>query len=544
MKVKIKIFSYMIALFMIISLYLQMLPALNLQNPLFYIFLILVIVICSMAYFMSSVTSLQNLEIKNLKPFKVITSVIALIIFGLIINSIIFSPIFQASKYSERIDVVTKDFASNIAPISTSSLPLLDKDSTQRIGDRVMGEIPELISQFIVSDEYTQVNYQNQLVRVTPLEYADTIRWFLNMDEGIPGYIIVNSTTGVADFVHVEGGINYTPSAFVFKNLSLHLRTSYPTLNLGSSRFEIDDEGIPYWITPVMSYQGIGMLADVSGVVVTNATTGENNHYDMANIPTWIDNVYPSSLVVEQIDNWGTYQDGYINSIFGQKNVRVSTDGYTYLSSDEDVSLYTGITSATKDESNIGFVLVNLRNKEATYYAAPGAEEYSAMSSAQGAVQEKNYSATFPLLTNVDGNPTYLLSLKDNAGLVKAYALVDVADYQKVRVTDSSEGIEQAILNYREMLGTEIVIEGNLENSGIISAIEAVVIDGQTYYYFTLVDDDIVYKVDIELNDLLPFTSIGSEVYFKYLDNNQLSELEIFKKVQEDVVEPAETIEE
>ena len=519
----------------IIILYFAMLPPLNLQSLSFYYFIFICIMICGGIKYITILKTFTNSgninlnNINNLKSNKKTTALAGIcgaIIIGLMINSFIFSPLIQAKLYASRIEITDGNFNDEIGQINVDSLPLLDRDSTQRIGDRVMGEIPELISQFIVSNEYTQINYKDQLVRTTPLEYADLFRWFINKEAGIPGYIQVNSTTGISNFIDVEDGIKYSPSAILFKNLKLHLRLSFPTLEFDNSRFEIDEDGKPYWITPVIKYIGIGMLPDIKGVIATNATDGISEYYDVKDVPKWIDNVYPSRLIISQIDNWGTYKGGFFNTIIGKRDVKVSTSGYTYIGTGNDISLYTGITSVTSDESNIGFVLVNLRNKNATYYSAPGAQEVSAMQSAQGAIQEKKYIPTFPLLTNVDSRPTYLLSLKDNAGLVKAYAFVDVADYQKVMVTDSSEGIKKALSNYRRMLGNDNVSTGDVDDKiGAITGIESVVVDGQTFYYMMIENDNNVYKIDIKVSDNVPFYNIEDIVEFEYRDDLYITKI-------------------
>ena len=517
-----------INIIIVIGGYFVILPPINLQSPVFYNYVFMCCAFIGGLNYFSNVITLTEIKMPlTNKKSKTIAYIVGAIIIGLFANSLIFSPLMQAKLYANRIEVVDGSFKDEIAQINFDSLPLLDRSSTQKIGDRVMGEIPELISQFIVSNAYTQITYDNHLVRTTPLEYADIFKWFINKDNGIPGYIKVDSTTGVADFINVDGGINYSPSAVLLKNLSLHLRLSFPTEILASSKFEIDEEGTPFWITPVIKYVGIGKLPDIKGVIATNAINGSSDYYNVSDAPKWIDNVYPSSLIINQIDNWGSYQGGFINTIIGQRDVKVSTDGYTYISSGNDLSLYTGITSVTSDESNIGFVLVNLRNKHATYYPAPGAQEVSAMQSAAGAIQEKKYVPTFPLLTNVDNRPTYLLSLKDNAGLVKAYAFVDVADYQKVAVTDSSEGIEKALANFRRVVGTDPSTYKEFETkTGTITDIESVVIEGHTYYYMTIQDDENVYKIDIKVNDNVPFLDINDIVKFNYRNDLYLTDIQ------------------
>ena len=310
------------------------------------------------------------------------------------------------------------------------------------------------MSQFTVSDLYTQINYNDEITRVTPLEYANVIKYFTNHKSGVPGYIKVNSVTGKTELVRLDQGMKYMPSAILNENLYRKLRFSYLTEIFGEASFEIDNEGNPYWIVPTLKYTGVGLKKEVSGVIILDPKTGSSKKYNVGEIPSWVDHVYPSDLIIEELDDWGTYKNGFINSIFGQKGVVNTTDGYNYTVMNDDVYLYTGITSVASDESNIGFILCNLRTKETFFYSVSGAEEYSAMESAKGQVQQMNYDSTFPLLINLNNKPTYLLSLKDKAGLVKMYALVDVADYQKVVVTDSSEGIEKAIKNY---LGNSVI---------------------------------------------------------------------------------------
>ena len=265
-----------------------------------------------------------------------------------------------------------------------------------------------------------------------------------------------------------------------------------------------------------IKYVGVELCEEITGVVILNPITGESNYYKIGDIPTWVDHVYSADLIIEQVDDWGTYTNGFLNSIFGQKNVTNTTEGYNYLVMNDDVYLYTGITSVSSDESNLGFILTNMRTKETKFYAVPGAEEYSAMASAKGQVQQMNYTSTFPLLINLNGRATYLISLKDKAGLVKMYAFVDVSDYQKVVVTDASKGIVAAANNYLsnvELAGKE----DNLVTKEVtVKTIKDVVIDGNTYYYITDTENN-KYKVAITVNkELLPFVESGSSIKISY----------------------------
>ncbi len=466
-----------------------------------------------------NLSDINNIKIEN-KVTKILVLSIGIIIIGMIGVNIFFSPLFNANDYANRISVdETISFSENISEVDFNKIPLLDKESSQKLGDRKMGEIPELVSQFTVSSLYTQINYQEEILRVTPLEYDGLIKYFTNRDEGVKAYITVDSVTGEAKLTELEEGMKYMPSAMFSEDLNRKLRFEYPTEIFGTKTFEIDEEGNPYWVVPTVKYVGVNMRSSIDGVILLDAVTGKSKKYDIDEIPSWVDHVYPSELILEQVNNWGSYVNGFWNSIFGQKNVVNTTEGYNYLTIEDDVYLYTGITSVLADESNLGFILVNLRTKQTNYYSVAGAEEFSAMNSAQGLVQEKGYIASFPLLINLAGRPTYLMSLKDAAGLVKMYAFVDVIDYQLVSVTDSSLGIVKASEDYISKISSETINEDNVITKDItVDFITSAIIDGNTYYYITD-SEGANYQMSITVDEYrLPFIKNGMQINIEYTE--------------------------
>jgi len=508
------------------------LPPINFQSFSFlaYLFLLLAVYLFTG---MINILELKKMFVYKKKPnFKptglVVMSMLLIVLLPIIVNFFL-SPLFFAKSYSNRIKVdESHEFTKDVKQVDFSKFPLIDKDSSRKLGDRVMGQMPEMVSQFDVSNLYTQINYKEEITRVTPLEYSGFIKFLTNKSTGVKGYIKVNSVDGNAELIKLNEGMQYLDSAYFSKDLNRKLRFSYPTKIFDKKSFEIDDNGVPYWIAPTVKYIGVELKKEISGVVILNAITGESKYYEVGNVPSWVDHVYPSSLILEQLDDWGRYKNGFFNSIIGQKNVIATTEGYNYLVMNDDVYLYTGITSVLADESNIGFILTNLRTKETRYYAVPGAEEFSAMSSAEGQVQQMKYKATFPLLINLNNKPTYLISLKDNAGLVKMYAFVDVLDYQKVVVTDASLGIEKAAENY---LGGNInVDESKLETSKItISSINMVVIDGNSYYYIIDKNNN-KYRANIKVSkEKLPFLKINDIVEVSYKERKELTEILVVK---------------
>lgn len=531
MKNKVLIFRILFTVVLALFLYYFLLPPINLSSPLFWFYAFIIFI----TYLASGILRVVELKdiITNRKKIKTspISLGIGVLILGGIFVLILFinfiqSPLFNSKAYYNRISISEDNtFTEDVAQVDFNALPLLDKASSQKLGDRVMGQMPELVSQFDVSNLYTQINFNNSIIRVTPLEYNGLIKYFTNRGDGVKGYITVNSVTGEANLTKLDSGMKYMPSAYFFENLYRKLRFSYPTEIFGAESFEIDNEGNPYWIVPTIKYSGVGLREEITGVIILNPITGESTKYQVKDVPTWVDHVYPAELIIEQVNDWGLYKNGFFNSIFGQKNVVQTTTGYNYTVMNDDVYLYTGITSALADEANIGFILTNLRTKETKFYSVPGAEEYSAMASAEGQVQQMNYQASFPLLINLNDKPTYLMSLKDNAGLVKMYALVDVSDYQKVVVTEASEGIDKAVENYLGDSKLNIDNETLLNKEIIISRISSANIDGTTYYYIVDMDGN-KYRASIKVDlDILPFLISGDSIQVYYRLEQEVTEV-------------------
>lgn len=509
-----------------------MLPAINLRSKDFYIYLISVIVV-----YMILALFLQNKRIiiegpgKNWfgtllrgKVFKILGGLVVVLLIVLLGGKLISAQFFHASAYQKLMPVQDREFTEDISQISLNEVPVVDRDSAVRLGDRKLGELVELVSQFEVDESsysYTQINYNGVPTRVAPLCYGDIIKWFNNQSQGIPGYITVNMTTQDVTLTRLEQGIRYSPSELFFRNLDRHLRLSYPTYIFDTYSFEIDDEGQPFWICPVITYR-IGLFGgkDIKGVVIVDAQDGSSQYYPIEEVPQWVDQAYSSDIVVDQIDFWGKYKKGFINTIFGQKEMCQTSGGYNYLALNDDVWLYTGLTSAGNDQSNIGFVLVNLRTKEAHYYTVSGATEYSAMASAEGQVQNLAYKATFPVLLNIANQPTYFLSLKDNAGLVKKFAYVNVEKYQVVAIGDN---LGEAYTQYLKLSAADDVIDTSAlqEIRRTVASVSTAVKEGNTYYYIRLTGSDKVFVASIKLDDMLAVIKEGDTVAITYIDTEE-----------------------
>ena len=496
------------------------LPALNLQDGNFYTFVfILCIVFVVASLFTSGFRMAPGSGVKEYFRFvktqclPVGVLMVLLIAVG-IIGTLVSMPIFRASAYRDLLTVEDGNFNQDIAQISFDKIPTLDRSSAEYLGDRQMGTLSDMVSQFEYSNDSTQINYQGRPVRVAPIDYADLIKWFTNRGEGLPAYVLVDMVTQEASVVRLQDGMKYSFSEPLGRNIVRHLRFRYPTYLFDTPQFEIDEEGTPYWIAPrIVRTIGLFGGTDIQGAVLCNAITGECQYYDIDDVPAWVDNVYTPDLIMEQYDYHGTFINGFLNSILGQKGVTMTTEGYNYIALNDDVYVYTGVTSANADQSNLGFLLSNQRTKETRFYEAPGATEYAAMGSAEGEVQDLKYVATFPLLLNIAGEPTYFIPLKDATELVKSYAMVNVAQYQLVAVAGSVSQCEQVyidLLSQRGIVSEEERPETQI--SGVVDDIRSAVMDGSTYYFLRLEGGEVYYAVSASENPVAVLLNLGDKV--------------------------------
>lgn len=545
-----------LAITLVISavLYYFMLPAINFKAIEMYIWLAVSIVVFIGLYGILSgaYSRPEKMEAaKNKMKIPIIILIVMAVIIG--IGYLTGAVFFRAKAYSNIIKVQDGNFAEEVAEIDFSSVPRLDKDASNMIATRTLGELSDYVSQFVVSDLYsTQINYKGTPVRVQSLEYGDVFKWVKNTKNGIPAYIIVDMTTQKAEIVRLDEPMKYSPAEYFNEDLIRHCRFKYPTLMFDTPRFEVDDTGRPYWVVPVID-KTIGLFGgtDIKGAVLVDAATGattliSTNLEGKTNLKTdkfvtdeefqWLDRVYSAELLNEQFNYYGKYANGFINSVIGQTDVKVTSSGYNYLALNDDVYMYTGVTSITSDQAIIGFVLINQRTKDARYYQVSGALEDAAKTSAEGKVQQYNYKATFPLLLNVSGEPTYFMALKDASEYVKMYALVNVKQSTIVAAESSLSDCVEKYAAELEKNGINVDIDidnvqdkdDNTDNentvkyvtvSGKISDIRTATTGGETYFYIKLDDAARYYKVSVKDAEKIILVNNGDSVTFEIPEN-------------------------
>ena len=530
MKLKVRIALFVIFAAVIGGFYYAYFPAINIHLEI--IWTTLIVVFLSLAIILGAKSSISQMvgrlskkpSIKEFSWFAKLCSVLVIVCVGvLIVGSALGATLFRSRAYANLLPVDKREFTEDIEQSDqVTDIALMDTESARIFGNRKIGSLSDVVSQYEIEADYTQISIKGQPMKVSGLKYASFFKWWNNRNSGVPGYVQVNPVNSEAKYVKLTKPMKYVPSAYFNYNLQRHVQLTYPTKIISGYKFEVDDDGNPYYICPTMTAR-VGLFGgiDVNGVIICDPIDGECQYYAIGDCPSWVDSVYDGHLLTKKYNWHGMLSGGYINSIIGQKGCKQATDDFGYKIIGDDVWVYTGVTSANGDQSNIGFVMMNQRTSEARYYQVSGAEEHSAMSAAEGEVQEKGYKASFPSLINVSGTPTYIMVLKDAGGLVKLYAMVNVEQYNIVATATSQTKVFE---EYKTLLASDGKLETEendlKEDTITVQSVEYIDSDDGTMVYIKDTNHQ-VYKQAFKEDESLIRISAGDVLHVKYqpMDN-------------------------
>lgn len=453
--------------------------------------------------------------------FIAVIVVIIATLLGLLSGSVL----FNAPTMQQQLgNVETIEYQDMIKQIDTSQIPIVDEALAKKQADKKIGEDIALGSRVELGDPAIQ-EVNGEIMFVIPLEHTGFFKW--NEHRSTPGYITVSaSNPNKVKFVtEVDGqklNICYQKSAFFANDLTRHIRNQgFRNVGLTEFTFEIDDNGRPYYVVTTYKNKTLWGNGEATGVVIVDAQIGETQFYSINDAPDWVDIIQPESFVENQIDNWGKLIHGVFN--FSNKDKIKKTNLTLTVYVDGDCYYFTGMTSVGSDNSCVGFIMVNTRNKKAYMSYMSGATENAAMNSAEGLVSDFGYKATEPLPLNVNGIPTYVMAMKDTEGLIKSYAMVNIENYsisaKGSTLEETSKAYMQAVTRNSGTYAFSDEAYG-YTYEGRVKRISAIVEDGSTQYYLIVDGEpDKIFTASYTVSNELAITRGGDTVKISYVDD-------------------------
>lgn len=536
-----KIFSiFFLLLFGFLLFYIN-LPVINYGFTGFAIILLL-LVILGIVFSLGLIVLQKTKQVKIVnRPNKFLYVLVGvLLVYCIVLPFVTSLKVFRSDSFQKLIGKVNngQKITNHIAPISIDKIRVVDEELAHLLGEKILGSQPALGSQVELGDFCIQ-KVNDNLYWVAPLLHSGFLKW-LNNQEGTAGYVMVSATNerDVKLVQHVNGTaikIRYQPSAYFGSDLHRHAYfNGNATVGLTDFSFEIDDTGKPFWV--ITKYvKKIGFSGkEATGVIVVDAQSGVINEYSIAETPKWVDRIQPLDLIEDQLNDWGEYVHGYWN--FANQDKLQITEGLTLVYGENNKSYwYTGLTSVGKDESAVGFVLVDTRNKETTFYKQSGATEYAAQSSAQGKVQEKGYKASLPIPYNINNIPTYVMTLKDAGGLVKMFAMVAISDYTIVGVGNTMRETLTSFKNGYNMADNKInpnSVSNKKSLKSIVTRIQNDVKNGNSFYYFKVKDYPNIFVGSSQISYQLPMTMVGDSIKISFdIDLEEVIDVSSFENI-------------
>lgn len=439
-----------------------------------------------------------------------------IVILGFLISFITTTPIFNAKDYRDLLPKPTqKEFTEEIDPFDISKAPTVTESTAARIADKQFGNYPGNLGSRAQLGALTIQNINGDLYWVAPIEHKNFFSWFNNKNEGTP-FVIVNANNKETKII--DGKMKYQPNSFFNQDLARKLYFNNPTKLYTDFTFEVDDNLKPYY-TATIYKNTIGLGGEKTvGVAIVDAQTGEVKEYTVKNTPKWVDRIQPIDFVNKNINYSGEYIRGF--SPFNDNGKLKATEGTGMVYNNGKCYYYTGITGIGKDNSSLGFYLVDTRTMETLYFKLSGATELAAVQSAEGKVQNLGYTGSFPILMKVENTPTYFVPLQDKNYLTKTYAMVNVEDYTLIGIGDTAD---EARNNYIKTLSGKNVLSNSSgvkkELSGKVLRVDSFDQDGNTYYSMILDNYNKIINIPISQSPKLPLTKEGDIVKITYIES-------------------------
>lgn len=374
-------------------------------------------------------------------------------------------------------DTITVDKDANgaaaaFSPIPVEKMKLQTKEVVKR---KALNQLGDLKTTFELSDFTLQsatvhcnietfdgkaykLDYDNQLIYVAILEFKNFWTW--QAQEYAPAYVLADATTGDVYIVTKVNGkdiqIRYTHEADPFSavganfsyNLERHLRNNgFADVILDDFNVEIDENGRPFAPVTTMK-KAIDMFTyDVTGVAVVDIQTGEINWYKPEDAPSFVNRIYPEWLVYERIENWGKYPNGYFHWN-NNSGLLQPCDGMDIVQTKNGCCYYVGIQAKSGKFDTEGYMLVDIRTGEATYYKREGIPEVEAINALKSANYKKGNNETEivlsqqindsilyltePIFYNIEGRNTFFATFIAHADLTVRYYAFCSADSKEV----------------------------------------------------------------------------------------------------------------
>lgn len=464
-------------------------------------------------------------------------------ILGLAVIAIVVVMIVSITSLDEAHDSISTAEQEEAKPLSKEETPItVAPEFARNKIQKAMSVVPN--PQFYDLGKLQVQQLKGEVVYVAPVEFSGF--WKFVRGKETAGYFTISATNVNAQPQFHESSMQYTNSSYFHKYVNRVIYNKYPQyIQSGEAQIEVDEDGKPWYVQTVYRPMHITNKPDMQQlrVVVIDPQSGEMDMYKTSDAPEFIEGSISSELATLENKYFGKYIHGWLNSIFGKRDVKIpnesgSETGVTPMFDENgDMYYFTDLTSPKENiDSALGYTLIHARTGELTYF---GGQKNSAIMDSEGAKQivnkeypEKNWKGYMPVLYNIDGNPTWVVNVLDPNGLHKQFAYIKANDSDFAVFGDTAratlDAYRMALLQNPGNVGA--TDEATLETrSGEVNRVLVTSTEQGQMVQFLLTNDQTIYTLNASKAPLSIFLEKGDMItaQVQLLDNGTATVEEI-----------------
>lgn len=418
----------------------------------------------------------------------------------------------QAEHHKEA--PLTKD--DQPIALSAQAAKNMMKKAFSQVPDSSMYELGDLSAQYIKGKSYY----------VAPVEFNGFVSWFMNRE--LPGYFII-SATDINDTAHfVKNDMAYSETSWFSHSIARKIYMANPRYQqVGEPILEVDNHGKTYWVQTLLRVRWAGqLLFDNIHVAITSADSGQTKVYKTNELPKWVDvGVSPEAATLMN----RTYGNPYAFNFRHKNQIKPTENGSEsgvtpMFNVNGSLAYFDDFTTVRSNaDSDKGYSLVDTRTGQLRFYTGKNVgimDSEGAMKVAKQLHPQNKWHGSNPVIMNIDGTPTWVVSMMDNNERFREYAYIKGADQN---VIGEGANASDALSSYRNVLAGSVQSAAASDQkvkikkvSGKVSRVNTnATLNSKQVVVFKLTDDQTLYTLDPSQSQTALLMQVGDQVDLK-----------------------------
>jgi hypothetical protein len=427
-------------------------------------------------------------------------------------RAVVVRPMYQSVQATVKKEAPLTTDEQPIA-LSTQASENMMKKAFSQVPDSSMYRLGDLSAQYINGKPYY----------VAPVEFNGFMSWFSN--QKLPGYFII-SATDINDTAHfVKKQLDYSETSWFNHNIARKIyMQNAKYAQVGEPILEIDEQGNAFWVQTLLTVRWAGQyMYNNIHVSLTDADTGKTTVYAADKAPKWVDVAVSPEAATRMNRAYGNpyaFNFQHRNQIKPTENG--SESGVTpVFNADGSISYFDDFTTVSSNaDSDKGYAMVNSRTGKLNFYTGKNVgimDSDGAVKVAKQLHPQNKWHGSNPVIMNIDGTPTWVISMMDQNERFREYAYIKGGDQNVIGEGDNAA---EALTAYRNALATSVETaastDGKTKTTTVSGQVErvntAAQINGDQVVLFKLSGNDTLFTMNPTKDQHVLLLQAGDDV--------------------------------